>query len=312
MKKTLNFKFSIIAVLLVFLSFCNTTVSNIESITLSKESKTVRENGSRPLGFFKALSIANISPDSLNCNSQNRYSKELKPFSKVSAKILYNKISPFIKTELNESQNYELNDILEDHVMWAMVRGVLIEGNNNNLGAIVLKNHFWTDKNGRKQPLVIFRTAFTPFPQKKHSCFSTLLKNGKIKHIINLYDGEMNLKDLIKAERETSERYGATYVRTAELNYGYWRSAIRKHPEKGPELSKATDAVARLIREQILKPKGKAPRGNILIHCGGGMHRTGMIVGILMKVFNNATDDLIINTYKYHTGYRNKENTGGF
>ena len=32
-------------------------------------------------------------------------------------------------------------------------------------------------------------------------------------------------------------------------------------------------AMARLIREQILMPGGAPPKGNIHLHCGGGMHR---------------------------------------
>ena len=316
MKKILysNIKFSIIISFVLLFSFCqsNITTAKLQTTPFPPESDIVLENGSRPAGFFSVLKEAGIDPDLLNCNSQNRYSKELKPFSKVSANILLNRITPYIKEGLDKKHNDDLFEKLEDHVMWAMVRGVLIEGNNNNIGAIILKGYYWTDKNGRKQPLTIFRTAFTPFPKDKSSCFRSLLENGKVKHVINLYDGDMNLNDLIKEEKEASKESGASYVRTADLNYGHWRGTIRKHPEKGPELTRATNSVVRLIKEQIFNPQGKTPRGNILIHCGGGMHRTGMIIGILMRIINNNSKKLIIDTYKYHTGYRNKQITGGF
>ncbi len=301
-------------ILILLLNFCQTNLptAKLETIPFPPESDKVLENGSRPAGFFDVLKEAKIDPNCLDCNSQNRYSKQLKPFSKVSAKILLDKITPFIKKDLNKADDEELFEKLEDHVMWAMVRGVLIEGNNNNLGAIVLKGYYWTDKNGKEQPLTIFRSAFTPFPKDKNSCFRSLLEKGKVKHVINLYDGDMNLNDLIKEEKETSEELGASYVRTADLNYGHWRGTIRKHPKKGPELTRATNNVARLIKEQIFNPQGKAPKGNILIHCGGGMHRTGMIVGLLMRLINKSSEKLIIDTYKYHTGYRSKDTQGGF
>ncbi len=146
----------------------------------------------------------------------------------------------------------------------------------------------------------------------KTPVFDLYLKKEKFKHVINLYDGDMNLRALIIQEKETSEELKASYVRTAELNYGHWRSAIRSHPEKGPELTDATKSVAKLIKEQILNPRGEKLKGNILIHCGGGMHRTGMIMGLLMRVINKSPRQLIIDTYKYHTGYRGKNTPGGF
>ncbi len=307
-------KYLLIISFVLFLNFCQhkTNSLRLDTTPFPPESQVVLENGSRPPEYFRVLSEAKIDTNCFECNSQNRYSKNLKPFSTVSADILLKKIQPFISKTLDKKLNKELIEKLEDHVMWAMVRGVLIEGNNNNLGAIVLKGYYWTDKDGNKQPLTIFRTAFTPFPKSKDSCFRSLLKKGKVKHVINLYDGEMNLNDLIKQERETSSEFYASYIKTADLNYGHWRSTIRKHPEKGPELSKASKNVAKLIKEQILNPQGNPPKGNILIHCGGGMHRTGMIIGLLMRLINNSPDKLIIDTYKYHTGYKKKDTPGGF
>ncbi|MEN8154466.1 MAG: hypothetical protein ABFR75_10630 [Acidobacteriota bacterium] len=286
-----------------------TTAGNIN--IFPPETAVVSENGSMPPGLRTTLEAANIKPGCITCNSQNRYSSELKPFSKVSAKSLKQKLDPY----LNEKSGIEKKsflDMLEDHIMWAMVRGVLIEANNNNFGAIVLKGFYWKDKNGVKHPLTIFRTAFTPDPAGKDSCYSSILDKGKVKHVINLYDGEMEMNDLIKAERETAQKHGASYVKTGDLNYGHWRAAIREFPNPGHEREIAKKNLGKLIREQILNPGGKSPEGNILIHCGGGMHRTGMVIGILQKIFNGRSMDHIKKVYGYHTGYRGKDRPGGF
>jgi hypothetical protein len=275
------------------------------------ESSFVRENGSVPPGQISTLARANIDPGCLNCNSQNRYAQNLKPNSEVSASRLMEKLTPYLK-KLDPSQEKELKEALEDHMMWCMIRAVLIDANNNNFGALVLKDKYWTDKEGNRHPLTIFRIAFTPDPQGENSCYRSLLTEGHVKHVINLYDGEMYVDDLVAAERAAAEELGASYVRTAELDYGHWRDTIRKHPEQGPEREKATQNVVRLIKEQILMPAGEPPKGNILIHCGGGMHRTGMIIGILQKAINNASMEEIEKTYRYHVGYREKSQKSGF
>ncbi len=275
------------------------------------ESTFVKQDGSVPPGFRSAIKASGINPDCITCNSQNRYGSLLKPSADESAVKLRNKLMPFFK-DLEPGQKKHLMDELEEHIMWAMVRGVLIEGDNNNFGAMVLKGRFWTDANGEKHPLVIFRTAFTPSPEKKDSCYRSILECANVKYVINLYDGEMELDDLIKAERETAALLGASYVRTAELGYGHWRATLRSNPEKNEKRDKATKNFARLINEQILMPGGEAPKGNILIHCGGGMHRTGMVIGALQKVINGASMQEIKNTYSYHVGYKNKDKLGGF
>ena len=275
------------------------------------ESTVVKPDGSVPPGFWAAIRSSGINPDCITCNSQNRYGQLLKSSADDSAVKLSDKLLPFLK-DLDSAGKKHLMDELEDHIMWAMVRGVLIEGDNNNFGAMVLKGRFWTDENGRTHPLVIFRTAFTPSPEKKNSCYRSILECGNVKHVINLYDGEMELDDLIMAERETAAMLGATYVRTAELDYGQWRGTIREHPEAGPEREEATKNLARLINEQILMPGGEPPKGNILVHCGGGMHRTGMVIGILQKVINGAAMKEVADNYCYHVCYIDKDNPGGF
>ncbi len=295
----------------LFFTSCSNYKSNNGINVLPPESQVVVENGSVPPGFRDAVKASGINIDCITCNSQNRYGSLLKSSADDSAVELMKKLSPFFR-KLDTGENKHLMDELEEHIMWAMVRGVLIEGNNNNFGLIVLKGKYWTDEAGKKHPLVIFRTAFTPSPEKEDSCYRSILECANVKHVINLYDGDMELDDLIKGERETAVMLGATYVRTAEANYGKWRYTIKKHPEQGKEREMATKNLARLIKEQILMPGGKPPKGNILVHCGGGMHRTGMVIAVLQKVINGTSMEEIKKSYSYHVGYKNKANPGGF
>ncbi|MEN8223591.1 MAG: protein-tyrosine phosphatase family protein [Acidobacteriota bacterium] len=295
----------------LFFTSCSHYKSSDSINVFPPESTIVNDNGSVPPGFWQSVKNSGIDVDCITCNSQNRYGSLLKSSADDSAVKLRNKLLPFLK-ELETGEKKHLMDELEEHIMWAMVRGVLIEGDNNNFGLIVLKDRYWTDEAGKKHPLVIFRTAFTPSPDKKDSCYRSILECANVKHVINLYDGDMELDDLIKGERETAALLGATYVRTAELGYGHWRASLRENPEKNDKRDKATKNFARLIKEQILKPGGESPKGNILIHCGGGMHRTGMVIGVLQKVINGVSMEDIAKIYSYHVGYKGKDHQGGF
>lgn len=311
MKSDFRSKLILILILFALTSTCQKHEAYEQTWNSPPESSIVKENGSVPSGLKSTLARAAIASDCVNCNSQNRYGENLEPYSKVSASKLMEKLTPYLK-DLKPSQKGELKEELEDHVTWAMIRAVLIEGNNNNFGAIVLKNKYWKDKEGNQNSLTVFRIAFTPDPLGENSCYRTLLRNGLVKHVVNLYDGEMDVDDLVAAERAVAAEVGSSYVRTAELDYGHWRYTIREHPEQGPERSKAMQNVVRLIKEQILMPSGNPPRGNILIHCGGGMHRTGIIIGILQKAINGTSMEEIKKTYSYHTGYKDENHLGGF
>jgi hypothetical protein len=282
-----------------------------QALDFPPESPIVKEDGSVPPAHRANLAASKVDTGCITCNSQNRYGPTLKPNSKLSASMLMEKLTPYLK-DLEPAQKEELLKELESHIMWWMVRTVLIEAGNNNFGALVLKDRYWTDEEGNKHPLTVFRAAFTPDPRAQQSCYRSLLEKGRVRHVINLYDGEMYMDDLVAAERSAAAEFGASYVRPIELDYGHWRGIIREHPEPGPEREGATKNVARLINEQILMPGGNPPRGNILIHCGGGMHRTGMIMGILQKVINGAPMAEIEKNYRYHVAYRDENRPGGF
>jgi len=305
--------FLLISIILVSMTIvCQNPDSKMHKTNWPPESSVVLENGSIPPGLLTALFLDDLNYDCITCNSQNRYGQNLKPYSKDAAASLVKKLAPFL-IPLNASEQERLLNEVEDHLMWWMVRAVLIEGNNNNFGAIALKDMFWCDEEGDRHPLIVFRTSFTPSPAEGNSCYRTLLKEGKVKHVINLYDsGNLPMDDLVKAERAVAKEMGASYALMADTTYGLWREIIREHPEPSQEREMATQNVARLIKEQILMPAGEAPKGNILIHCGGGMHRTGMIIGILDKVINGKSMAEIEKSYRYHVGYKDEKHPGGF
>src|SRR5207244_9516797 len=87
---------------------------------------------------------------------------------------------------------------------------------------------------------------------------------------------------------------------------------LRKHYDDPAIRSEAMHSVARLIKEQILLPNGAPPRGNIHVHCGGGMHRTGMIIGILERCVNHEPPDVIDAHYKHHVAWHSDAQPGGY
>jgi hypothetical protein len=256
------------------------------------------------------LMAAGVERAELRCNSDNAYGRALRSDAKLAAADLLELVEPHLET-LDAAEAEALRDEMVDAVMWWLVRGILLEGDNNNLGAVVVEGHSWTDESGRSHPLTVFRTGFTPDPRGQESCYRSLLESGRVRHVLNLYDGEMHVDDLVEAERAAAEEIGATYVLARDQGYGLWRDTLRSHPEPGPERAEALQAIGRLIREQILEPGGGSPRGNVLIHCGGGMHRTGMIVGVLERHVNGTPMEEVERAYRFHVDYEDADNPGG-
>lgn len=194
---------------------------------------------------------------------------------------------------------------LRNQQMWRIVRNLLIGGNLHNFGTFTLPSVQTAD--GR--PLRVFRTGFTPDPGAPGSCVRALLDAGEVRHIVNLYAGPMVTQDLEAAERRAVETAGGTYDTARDAaDAQNWREDLH---EQG-DLRAAQLAVAALIRRSILRPDGAAPRGNIHVHCGGGMHRTGMVVGVLQRCLGGASTAEVEAAYKHHVGWRSPEVPGGY
>lgn len=194
-------------------------------------------------------------------------------------------------------------------MMWRLVRALIIAGDNNNFGVVPLP----ALRTAAGRPVLLFRSGMTPRPEEGDSCFASLVGRGGVRHVVNLYAGPMVTADLERAERKALQAGGGRYflAREAPPAMSAWRDTLRH--ATGPDDRKAAMvAVAKLINEQILRPQGAAPVGNIHVHCGGGMHRTGMVVGIVDRCLNRTPMAVLAADYKRHVGWRSAAQPGGF
>ena len=141
-----------------------------------------------------------------------------------------------------------------------------------------------------------------------------LLEHGGVKHVNNIYAGHFPLHDLIREEARVAaaQQGGVSYVDEKQRRAPRkWRKMIEDEAHYEGNKAKAMALCAKQIRG-ILNPGGKAPEGNILLHCAGGMHRTGMLVGIIRR-FLRKEDSLeaIIADYRRHVDYRDAAHPGG-
>ena len=198
---------------------------------------------------------------------------------------------------------------LRSAMMWGLVRALIIAGDNNNFSAVTLP----TLRTAAGRPVILFRSGLTPHPDQADSCFASLVGAGGVRHVVNLYAGPMVTADLEASERKALEASGGRYflAREAPAGMANWRDDLR-HSEDTAGRQAATAAVAQLINEQILRPGGAAPLGNVHVHCGGGMHRTGMVVGVVDRCLNGTAMATIAADYKRHVGWRSAAQPGGF
>lgn len=259
------------------------------------------------------LREAGVDRAQLSCNSENRFGADLRNDSVIGAADLVAAMGAAAPADA--AARAELQDKLRSLLFWRMVRAVLIEGNNNNLGAIPLAGHTWTDAAGKVHPVVVYRSGITPAPEADGSCFRSLLEHGDVHHVVNLFDGKIPVADLLAAEGRAAAAAGASYVTATDdqgTGYGRWRDALKEHYDDPAERDLAFRSMARLIREQILAPGGAAPTGNIHLHCGGGMHRSGMIAGLIEKCVNHAPMEQVLAHYRYHVAWHDDAHPGGF
>ena len=238
------------------------------------------------------------------CNGENRFGAMLRAEAEAGARDVVAVVG-----SVDEAHQKKIEKIL----FWRMVRAVILEGENHNAGVVALRGLTYRDAGGREGQVLLFRSGFTPSPDAPGSCFSSLLAGG-VRHVVNLFDGDIPVADLVAAERRVAERAGASYAIAGdegEGGYGPWRETLRKRYEDVAQRRAASLAVARLVRERILLPDGKPPRGHVHVHCGGGMHRTGMIVGVVEKCVNREPMEVVEAHYKRHVGWRSEAHPGG-
>jgi hypothetical protein len=194
---------------------------------------------------------------------------------------------------------------IRSDLFWRIVRNLLIGARLENIGGVRLPSV----KTASGEPLWVFRSAFTGDPQRPGSCVDTLIAGAGVRHIVNLYAGPMPTADLEAAERAAVTGAGGTYATLRDdPSAQQWREQARE----GEDLRPAMEAVASILRDKILRPGGKAPIGHVQVHCGGGMHRTGMVIGVLERCVGGLDSQSVTARYKHHVGWIDATHPGGF
>ena len=258
------------------------------------------------------LRRAGLDPAQLTCRASVLWGNDLrKQAAEVAAQITA-ALPPGRLRESGEQQRFI--DAATEITFWRLVRVLMIDGQNHNAGVIALRGFQWSDASGRRRPLLVFRSAITDLDGPSPSCAASLIRHGEVRHVANLYDTDkIPVGTLVQQEEALSRSCGASYLRPEQAleRYGSWREELRRAPPDSPAARQAMGQLARLIREQILAPGGRPPAGNIYLHCGGGMHRSGMVMGILERCVNGASMQAVRRRYLWHTAWRGPRNPGG-
>ena len=142
----------------------------------------------------------------------------------------------------------------------------------------------------------IFRSSFLAGPMGK-ACLNYLVKKRNVRNIVNLYNGSFKSAHVLRvAEKKYFYAVGGKkYTHIKDYEYKL------KHQTK-KQLFKKISEIINLIADTP---------GNTDIHCYGGIHRTGIIYGVLQKCVNSLPLKQVINEYRCHADYKSKKNQGG-
>jgi protein-tyrosine phosphatase family protein len=129
------------------------------------------------------------------------------------------------------------------------------------------------------------------------ACLEELVKERNVQSVVNLYRGELQSHfELADEEERAFESFGGrSYLQI--LNYTYRLDRQTK------------DALFQRVAE-IVRVVESAP-GDVMVHCFGGMHRTGVLFGVMQKCLNHIPVDQVLNEYRCHTDWQSDERPGG-
>jgi len=253
----------------------------------------------------KVLADAGLQADKIRCSTFVHWEPSLNKYAKAIVKGLATRWG--VKTPEGERRK-EVH-----HVLGYLVRLYFEQARPDNLGGVRLKGRTYKRKDGSVHPLLVFRSGLTLQTGGGPSdCFQSLIKTASVRHVVNLYAGTFPFHDLIDEEKAQARALGADYFDLREHRGLRWRSLVEEEHHFKENLAEAQKRVARLIRERILRPGGAEPRGNIYFHCAGGMHRSGMLFGVLRRCVNGAPMKAIEAEYRRHVGYISDEQPGGY
>jgi hypothetical protein len=251
---------------------------------------------------LQVLQEAGFDPASIRCNSHAHWGPDLGKYSDTAAV----KIAEAWSVELDDTKRRKAARV----VLSYLVRSMFEMLKPNNLGVVALEGRYYVE-DGKRRQLLVFRSGLMTDAEQPDSCMRSLIEKARVRHVVNLYAGTFPLHDFIATEARVAKEMGVSYHNEAEIRRP-WRDLIEHKEDYQRNLDSAMRAVADLINTQILNPGGKPPRGNILIHCAGGMHRTGMTYGILQRCINQDPMEEIEICYKCHTAFKSEREPAGY
>lgn len=142
----------------------------------------------------------------------------------------------------------------------------------------------------------IYRSAYL---SESPLAIKELAQDRGVKVIINIHNNsKISTKEWIKKEEGIFRKYGGKkYIHIPDFNYKYLNI-------------KEKEAVFEKIRKIVQLVLNS--EGNVLVHCGGGEHRSGVIYAILHRCFHDISLETIIQEYKCHCAWENDHMIGGY
>lgn len=252
----------------------------------------------------RVLTEAGIDPDGLRCNTRVNWERSLDRYASaiVEGFVHYWKTKP----------DAEAMAKAHHHALGYLVRTYFNVVEPHNLGAMRLRGLTYRDEAGVEHPLLIFRSGMTVTFAGASDCFRDLVRKGEVRHVANLYGGTFPFEDMVAEEKKLAGELSVSYFDALADQSKRWRRLVEHEETYQQNLAEASRRLATLIRENLLQPGGKAPRGNLYIHCGGGMHRSGMLFGVLRRCINGESMARIEAEYKRHVDYKSPQRPGGF
>ena len=272
------------------------------SVWHSEDMQAINREQKMDSNSVAAVSECGLNPDKFNVNSRCWWGPATDPpiqrFVKEAQKQIRKALGGYTATEAQYKRSKYL-------VLGYFVRIVYETRTECNFGATVLRKF--------DPPVLLIRCGTMMQTALPDSPFRSILEHGSVAHVFNIYSGHFPLYDNINKEQELCEERGIQYYNEATdpSNYSF-RKLIESEASFEQHKAKAFKLCARQL-QLILRPQGQDPKGNLVIHCGGGMHRTGMLVGILRRYCNPDDDvDDIIDDYRQHVAWQDPENPGIF
>ena len=208
------------------------------------------------------------------CSVNIPFELQVPPFEHLNEYTTYNEILG----KLEESDGEEFQRVLKSHV----------KVNNNAAGSC------FTFPDGFVRE--IYRSSHLA---ESPEGLRELIQERGVGTLINLHQTDkFDMRPWTEKEKDHFYTFGGKeYIHVTDFNYRF-----RYVPEKQLAIDKIVHIV-NLI---------KAGKGNVLIHCMGGEHKSGIVFAVLRRCFQNVPIEAIIQEYKCHCGWVSDEQPGGF